>query len=316
MEIQSIGNIWLWSGFIAFVLFMLAIDLGIFHRKSHKVSFKEAAVWSLVWVSLAMIFNLIVWFQFGEVRATEFLTGYIIEKSLSVDNIFIFVIIFSALGIPSLYQHKVLFWGIISALIMRAGMIFAGTALMAKFHWLIYIFGGLLILTGIKLFIQRNKEQHPENTWSMRLAKKIIPSTHKFDGDKFFIIENGKRLATPLFMALILIEITDLIFAVDSIPAIFAITNDPYIVFTSNIFAILGLRSLYFLMEGLVERFIYLKVGLASVLIFVGLKMSLVDFYKVSPVTSLAVIALLLGTSIGASLWATRNKEAKISNTI
>lgn len=312
MGLESVGSPALWIGFIAFVLAMLAIDLGIFHRKSHVVGVREALIWSGVWISLALVFNVGVWWMFGAERGIEFLTGYLIEKSLSVDNIFVFVIIFSALGIPPLYQHRVLYWGIMSALILRAAMIFAGAALLAQFHWLIYVFGAFLIITAIKLFIQRGKEEHPEQGWAMRTARRLIPSTAQPDGDRFFTRQNGRRVATPLFMALIMVEVTDVIFAVDSIPAIFAITSDPFIVFTSNIFAILGLRSLFFLLAGVVDKFRYLKVGLAGVLAFVGAKMTMVDVLKVPPVFSLGVIALILGAAIGASLYVS-HRESRAS---
>ena len=301
-EIPSVGSPMLWIGFIAFVLLMLALDLGVFHRKAHVVGFKEAAAWSAVWVALALVFNGFVAWRFGAERGLEFLTGYLIEKSLSVDNIFVFVVIFGSLGIPALYQHRVLFWGILSALILRAAMIFAGSAMLARFHWLIYVFGVFLVLTGIKLFLQRGKTERPEDGWAMRTARRLIPSTPRLDGDRFFTVENGKRLATPLFMALILVEITDVIFAVDSIPAIFAITSDPFIVFTSNIFAILGLRSLFFMLGGLVERFVYLKVGLAAVLVFVGVKMTIIDLYKIPALVSLCVVLAILAASVVASL--------------
>ena len=302
MEVQSIGSPALWAGFILFVIAMLALDLGVFHRHAHVVRFKEALSWSVVWVSLALLFNAGVWWFFGAQKGIEFLTGYLIEKSLSVDNIFVFVVIFAAMRIPTEYQHRVLFWGILSALVMRAIMIFAGAAMIARFHWLIYIFGAFLILTGIKLFVQRGKESSHEQSWAMRLAYRIIPSTNKLDGSHFFTRIDGRTLATPLFMALILVEITDVIFAVDSIPAIFAITLDPFIVFTSNIFAILGLRSLYFLLADLVDKFRYLKVGLAAVLVFVGVKMTIVDIYKIPALASLAVVMVLLGASVVASL--------------
>jgi tellurite resistance protein TerC len=311
MELQSIGSPGLWLGFIAFVIGMLAIDLGIFHRKSHVVGMREALVWSSVWVSLALLFNGIVWKVYGAERGLEFLTGYLIEKSLSVDNIFVFVVIFGALGIPALYQHRVLFWGILTALVLRAVMIFAGTALLARFHWLIYVFGAFLVLTGVKLFIQRQHALNPADSSVMKLARRLIPATDRLDGEKFFTVENGKRVATPLLMALLLVEATDVVFAVDSIPAIFAVTSDPFIVFTSNIFAILGLRSLFFLLAGVVDKFRYLKTGLAAVLVFVGAKMSLVDLYKVPPLASLLVIATLLGVAIAASLWVSRKDSVR-----
>lgn len=301
-EVVIVGSPGLWMAFLAFVLCMLALDLGVFHRKAHVVGFREAVGWSVTWVALALCFNAFVAWRFGSERALEFLTGYLIEKSLSIDNIFVFVVIFGALGIPAIHQHRVLFWGILSALAMRAAMIFAGSALLSRFHWLIYVFGAFLVLTGIKLFLQRGKEQRLEDNWAMRTTRRLIPSTPRFDGSRFFTRENGRRVATPLFLALVLVEITDLIFAVDSIPAIFAITGDPFIVFTSNIFAILGLRSLYFLLGGLVDKFRYLKVGLAGVLVFVGLKMSMMDVYKVPPVLSLLIVLAILGGSIAASL--------------
>jgi len=309
MSLESIGSPMLWAGFIAFVLAMLAVDLGVFHRKAHVVGAREALAWSGVWVGLALLFNLGVWHWFGAERGLEFLTGYLIEKSLSIDNVFVFVIIFGALGIPALYQHRVLFWGIVSALVMRAAMIFAGSALLSRFHWLIYLFGGFLVLTGVKLYLQRGKEQHPEDGLFLRLARRVIPSSSRLDGERFFSRENGRRVATPLFLALLLVEVTDVIFAVDSIPAIFAITLDPFIVFTSNIFAILGLRSLFFLLAGMVDRFRYLKVGLSGVLVFVGAKMTLVDLYKVPPAVSLLVVLAILGAAVGASLWVSRRER-------
>jgi tellurite resistance protein TerC len=307
--LDSIGSPGLWVGFIAFVLCMLALDLGVFHRKAHVVRYREALVWSGVWIFLSLVFTAGVWWKFGSQSGIEFLTGYLIEKSLSVDNIFVFVVIFSSLAIPAENQHRVLFWGILSALILRAAMILAGTAMLVKFHWLIYVFGGFLIVTGIKLYLHRGRESHPENSALMRYARRAIRSTPRYDGQRFFTRENGRRVATPLFMALLMVEITDVIFAVDSIPAIFAVTTDPFIVFTSNIFAILGLRSLYFLMAGLMDRFRYLKVGLAAVLVFVGIKMTIVDFYKMPPLVSLAVVASILATAVLTSLSASKRPE-------
>ena len=311
MEMESVGSPALWAGFILFVLLMLALDLGVFHRKTHEVKFKEALTWSGVWISLALVFNLGIWWKFGPTPGMQFLTGYLIEKSLSIDNIFVFVVIFSALKIPALYQHRVLFWGILSALVLRAVMIFAGVAMLQRFHWLIYVFGAFLIFTGVKLFLQRNKEENPEDGAVMKLARRLIPSTSRFQGDHFFTVENGKKLATPLFMSLVLVELTDVLFALDSIPAIFAVTTDPFLVFTSNIFAILGLRSLFFVLAGMVEKFSYLKVGLSAVLVFVGAKMALIDVVKVPPAISLGVIALLLGGSIVASLLKARAPNAR-----
>lgn len=301
MPFETIGSPLLWAGFIAFVLAMLAIDLGVFHKKAHEVSLKEAGIWSAVWVALAVAFNVGVYFWFGSERALEFTTGYLIEKALAVDNIFVFVVIFSAFAVPAIYQHRVLFWGVLGALVMRAIFILAGGAFLQRFHWAIYVFGALLAVTGVKLLVQRNQEVHPENNPLVRMFQKIFPMTG-FHGDKFLVLKNGRRYATPLLLALVAVEVTDLIFAVDSIPAIFAITSDPFIVFTSNIFAILGLRSLYFLLAGIITKFVYLKVGLSFVLIFVGAKMLMMDLYKMPVALSLAVIAGILGLSIVVSL--------------
>lgn len=291
----------MWAGFILFVLAMLAVDLGIFHRKAHEISLREAAAWSAVWVTLAMVFNLGVHALFGPERALEFTAGYLIEKALAVDNIFVFVVIFAAFRVPAIYQHRVLLWGVLGALVMRAVFILAGGAFLQRFHWAIYVFGGILALTGIKLLLQRSHEMHPERNPLVKAVQKILPVTPDFVGDKFTVVRDGRRYATPLLLALVAVEVTDLIFAVDSIPAIFAVTTDPFIVFTSNIFAILGLRSLYFLLAGVIEKFVYLKVGLSFVLIFVGAKMLLMDVYKIPITTSLAVIAAILGLSIAAS---------------
>jgi tellurite resistance protein TerC len=300
----------LWIGFNLFILAMLALDLGVFHRKAHEVSFKEAATWSAVWVSLALVFNVGVWHFMGAEKGTQFLTGYLIEKSLSVDNIFVFALIFSYFAVPALYQHRVLFWGILGALVMRAIFIAAGATLIAKFHWIIYVFGAFLILTGLKMAFTPQKGLEPDKNPVLRLVRRLVPVTDRYHGQKFFVRENGVRLATPLFLVLVLVETTDLIFAVDSIPAIFAITTDPFIVYTSNVFAILGLRSLYFLLAGVMHKFEYLKLGLAAVLVFVGTKMALVDVYKIPSSTSLAVVGALLAISIAASLWKTRGRAA------
>ncbi len=310
MGFTTVGSPALWIGFICFVLLMLALDLGIFHRKAHIVGYKEALGWSSVWIALSLVFGAGIWWKFGPERGLEFLTGYLIEKSLSVDNIFVFVVIFGALGIPRLYQHRVLFWGILFALVLRAAMILAGTAMLAKFHWLIYVFGGFLIITGVKIFLHRNEEEEPEESWLMRTAKRFIPTTSRLDGEHFFTKENGRRLATPLFMALVLVEFSDVVFAVDSVPAIFAITRDPFIVFTSNIFAILGLRSLFFLLAEMVDKFRYLKVGLSFVLVFVGIKMCIVEFYKIPALVSLCVILSILAISVIASLQAEKRDKA------
>jgi tellurite resistance protein TerC len=301
-------SLWLWAGFNVFVLAMLALDLGVFHRKAHEVSMKEATAWSAVWISLALLFNVGIWHFMGPQAGLEFLTGYLIEKSLSVDNIFVIALLFSYFAVPSLYQHRVLFWGILGALVMRAAFILAGSALLASFHWIIYIFGGFLILTGVKMALTRDTEIHPEHNPLMKLVRRLVPVTSDYRGQKFFVRENGKLWATPLFLVLVMVESTDLVFAVDSIPAIFAVTKDPFIVYTSNVFAILGLRSLYFLLAGVMQKFVYLKLGLSAILVFVGVKMTIVDFYKIPSSVSLLVIAALLAISIGASLWKTRGE--------
>jgi len=308
-EVTSVGSPWLWAGFVGFVVAMLALDLGVFHRKAHVVRFREALAWSGVWVGLALLFNLGVWKFFGAGPAVEFLTGYLIEKSLSIDNIFVFVVLFGALAIPDVYRHRVLFWGILSALALRAAMIFAGAAMLERFHGLIYVFGAFLVFTGLKLFAQWRRPERTQESASVRWARRLIPSTTRLDGGRFLTVENGKRVATPLLLALLLVELTDVVFALDSIPAIFAVTQDPFIVFSSNIFAILGLRSLFFVLAGMMERFHYLKPGLASVLGFVGVKMMVAPVLEIHAAVSLGVIALLLGASVGASLLRTRGLE-------
>jgi tellurite resistance protein TerC len=302
MGAASIGTPALWIGFTAFILAMLALDLGVFHRKSHAVKMREALVWSAVWISLALIFNAGVYFWFGPDRALEFLTGYLIEKALSVDNLFVFLVLFSYFAVPAKLQHGVLFWGIVGALIMRAGFIAAGTALIQNFHWMIYIFGAFLVFTGFKLLAAKESEIHPERNLVIRMFRKLVPCVPEYRGSKFSVKEAGKSYATPLLMVLITIEATDIVFAVDSIPAIFAITTDPFIVFTSNIFAILGLRALYFLLAGMLGKFRYLKAGLGLVLAFVGIKMLVVDWIHIPIGLSLGIVAGILGIYVAASL--------------
>ncbi len=296
-----------WAAFGGIVLLMLALDLGVFHRKDHVVGPREALAWSLVWIALAVAFGGYVWLRHGAGSGLEYFTGYVIEKSLSVDNIFVFVVIFGALGIPALYQHRVLFWGILSALALRGAMIAAGAALLDRFHWIVYAFGGFLLLTGVKLFLARGAASHPEKSVLFQALKRVVPASPRLDGNRFFTVENGRRLATPLFFALALIEFTDVVFAVDSIPAIFAVTRDPFLVFTSNIFAILGLRSLYVLLASFVERFTYLKPSLAAVLVFVGAKMAAVDVIQLHPAVSLGVVLLILATGVAASVATQRS---------
>jgi tellurite resistance protein TerC len=302
MGLETIGTPMLWMGFTLFVLAMLALDLGVFHRRAHAVSVPEALGWTVFWIALALLFNAGVYFWFGPGRALEFFTGYLIEKALSVDNIFVFLVIFSYFAVPAAFQHRVLFWGILGALIMRAVFIVLGAALLQKFHWVIYIFGAILVFTGVKLFVQRGSEIHPERNPLFLLFQRLVPSVGDYRGSAFTVVKGGKRHATPLLLVLVCIETTDLVFAVDSIPAIFAITRDPFIVYTSNIFAILGLRALYFVLAGVMGRFHYLRVGLSLVLVYVGAKMLLTDLYKIPIVASLAIVAALLAGSIAASL--------------
>ena len=291
-----------WIGFNAFVFIMLALDLGVFHKKVHKIPVKEAVIWTLVWITLAMIFNVLIYFDMGKTKALEFLTGYVIEYSLSVDNIFVFIMIFSFFKVNNKYQHKVLFWGIIGALVMRAIFIFAGVALITRFHWIIYIFGGFLIITGIRMLLHGNTEVDPDKNPVVRFFRKFLPVTDTMHEDKFFIKQNSKTYATPLFLVLLIIESSDLIFAVDSIPAVLAISQDSFIVFTSNIFAILGLRSLYFAISGIMEYFRFLKIGLAFVLTFVGVKMCISNFIDIPVLYSLLTIISILLISVIASV--------------
>src|SRR5262245_31346625 len=280
MGVETIASPGLWAGFIAFVVLMLLLDLGIFHRSAHAVRPREALVWTLVWIALALAFDAGIYVWFGADRALEFLTGYVIEKALSVDNLFVFLVVFSYFAVPPEYQHRVLFWGVLGALVMRAIFIVVGAALLQHFHWVIYLFGGFLVFTGVKLLAGIGDEVHPERNPLLRVFRRAIPSVPDYRGPRFTVVEHGRRLATPLFAVLVVIEATDVVFAVDSIPAIFAVTGDPFIVFTSNIFAILGLRSLYFVLASAMGKFRYLNTGLGLVLAFVGAKMLITDVYK------------------------------------
>ena len=302
------STMWPWLLFTVFVLGMLALDLGIFHRQAHVVTKKEAALWSLVWVLLALVFNAGIYYVSGPERALEFLTGYVIEYSLSVDNIFVFIVIFSYFAVPEAYRHRVLFWGIVGALIMRGIFIALGAALLHRFHWIIYIFGAFLVITGIKMLLKEETEVHPENNAVIKLLRRLMPITERYEGQRFFVTRHGQRFATPLLVVLLTVESTDLIFAVDSVPAIFAVTSDPFIVYTSNVFAILGLRALYFLLAGVMDLFCYLRYGLGFVLSFVGTKMMLADVYKIPISISLGVIATALALSIIVSLLFPRKR--------
>ncbi len=286
-----------WGGFLLLILAMLALDLGVFHRKSHVVSTKEALGWSVAWVSLSLLFGAGVWVVMGSEPALEYLSAYVVEKTLSVDNVFVFAIIFSSLAIPAIYQHRVLFWGILTALILRAIMIFAGTALLERFHWLMYVFSAFLVLTGLKLLLRKG-EHDPAASLAFRAIRRFVPTSPTLDGQRFITRVGGRRVATPLFAALLLVEVTDVIFALDSIPAVLAISRDPFIVFTSNVFAILGLRSLYFLLSGAMTKLPGLDVGLAVVLLFVGFKMAAIEIVKLPAVVSFGIILAILATSV------------------
>lgn len=302
-------SIWIWIAFVGAIVGLLLLDLLVFHRKAHEVSFREATMTSLVWVSLGLGFGVVVWVWMGPQAGGEYLAGYLIEKSLAVDNIFVFAMIFAAFAVPARYQHRVLFWGVLGALVFRAVFILAGAALLERFHWAIYFFGALLILTGIRMLRQRNEHVDLSRSRVLALFRRFVPTTDEFDGQRLFTRRNGVLMATPLLAVLVLVETSDIIFAIDSIPAIFAITDDPFLVFSSNAFAILGLRALYFMLAGMMSRFIYLKVGLATVLLFVGAKMLVADLWKVPIWVSLAAIVTIVGASIAASLWATNEKR-------
>ncbi|HKO01332.1 MAG TPA: TerC family protein [Thermoanaerobaculia bacterium] len=295
-----------WLIFNAVVLSLLALDLGVFHRKVHVISVREALTWSAVWIALSLAFNAVIYFWLGRGPAVEFLTGYVIEKSLSVDNIFVIVLIFAFFRVPAELQHRVLFWGILGALVMRGGFIAAGSALIQRFEWVIYLFGAFLVITGVRMAFNREESFDPADSFMMRIAKRIIPMSDDYEGKRFFTRVNGRRAATPLFLALLVVESTDLIFAVDSIPAIFAVTQNPFIVYTSNVCAILGLRSLYFALAGMMSKFIYLKIGLAAVLSFVGVKMLLAGVWHMPTLMSLGVIIAILAIAVIASMWKTR----------
>jgi TerC family integral membrane protein len=294
--------IWFWIPFNLFILGMLALDLGIFHRRAHSVSLREASLWSGLWIVLSLCFNLGIYVVGGTEPALAFLTGYLIEYALSVDNIFVMVLIFGYFGVDPKYQHRVLFWGILGALVMRGTFIVLGTYLIQQFHWIMYVFGGLLVITGVRMAFREDKPFDAETNRVLRLVRRALPVTPHYHGKHFLVRQNGKLFATPLLLVLILVEVTDLIFAIDSIPAIFAVTTAPFLVYTSNVFAILGLRSLYFVLAGIVHKFHYLRYGLSFILVFVGVKMLLADIREVPIVASLVVIATALIISILLSL--------------
>jgi tellurite resistance protein TerC len=303
------ANIWFWGGFIAFVLAMLALDLGVFHRRPHVVGMKEAGIWTAIWVALALTFAAGLYFVVSRHAALTFLTGYVIEEALSADNIFVMVLIFEYFRVPKNSQHRVLFYGILGALVMRGAFIAAGSALITRFHWILYVFGGLLVVTGIRMAIRRDEAFDGEKSRIVRAVRRVLPLTTRYEDASFSVIENGRRLATPLLLVLILVELTDLVFAVDSIPAIFGVTRDPFIVYTSNIFAVMGLRSLYFLLAAVVARFHLLKYGLAAILTFVGFKMLVERWLEIDIALSLAIILSVLAISIIASLVWTQDRR-------
>lgn len=294
--------LWAWGAFMLFIVVMLALDLGVFHRESHEIRLKEALTWCAVWFSLAMTFNAIVWWWLGAEPAKLWLAGYLVEIALSVDNVFVFIVIFSFFRVPKVHQHRVLVWGIIGAAIMRFVFILAGISLMDRFHWLIYVFGVFLVFTGIKLALPHQDELNPEKNWAVRLFRRFYPVTPEYHGKRFFIVIDGVKKATPLFVVLLVVETTDVAFALDSIPAVLAITNNPFIVFTSNIFAILGLRALYFALSGVMGLFRYLNIGLAMILVFIGVKMLASNYIHVPIEISLGIIATVLVISVAASL--------------
>lgn len=308
--------VWPWLGFTILVLGLLSLDLGVFQRKAHAVSIKEALIWSAIWMTLALAFNAGLYFLRGPTIALQFLTGYLLEKSLSVDNIFIFALIFTSFRIPQIYQHRVLFWGIIGALLMRAVLIVAGVALLGAFHWIFYLFGAFLVITGIRMATRKEKGIQPETHPLVRLIQRFLPIAHNYEGSHFLTRRAGKLMATPLLLTLVIIEVTDLIFALDSIPAIFSITQDPFIVYTSNIFAILGLRSLYFVLAGVTQKFHYLKIGLAVILVYVGCEMILMDWIHIPVWISLCVITFVLCVAIVASSFRARKLAEKASEMV
>ncbi len=305
---ESTASPMMWALFGTLVVVTLVLDLGVFHRKAHAMAFREALSWTGVWVTLAMVFAGVIFLNDGSERGLEFLTGYVIEYALSVDNVFIFIVIFGSFGVPQALQHRVLFWGIIGAVVLRAAMIVGGIALLDRFHWLIYVFGGFLVFTGARMLFGGDDEAHPERSSIFVAFRRFVPSTPEFRGSSFFVSEAGKWLATPLFLVLVLVEFTDVVFALDSIPAIFAVTKDPFIVFSSNVFAILGLRSLFFVLAGVIHRFSYLKVGLSLTLMFIGTKMAASEVLKVPVALSLAIVATLIGGSMIYSVYRTRGE--------
>lgn len=308
----SVAPSWLWIAFCVGIFVLLIIDLSLFGKAGHKVSRKAALIESGLWISISLIFNLWFGFAFGKELGLEFLTGYLVEKSLSVDNLFVIILIFSAFKIPEQHQHRVLFYGVLGAILLRAFFIVIGAQLLHHFHWILYVFGGILIFTAVKILRDSDDKQDVQENWIIRFVKRLIPTTTAYSGNHFFLLENGVRKATPLFLALVVIEVTDLVFAVDSIPAVFAVTQDAFVAFASNILAILGLRALYFVLADWVGKLRYLKPGLAAVLGFIGVKMLLIDFYKIPSWVSLLVIFSILVTAALSSWYVVRLEKQKL----
>ena len=308
-------DLWIWATFVAGIVGLLLLDLFVFHRDAHEVSFREAAVFSAFWISLGLLFGGVIWWWRGAEDAASYYAGFLIEKSLAVDNIFVFALIFTSFAVPAKYQHRVLFWGVLGALVFRAAFIAGGAALLETFSWTIYVFGAFLVITGFRMARSRNEEIHPERNPALRLFRRLVPTTEGYRGQRLTVLEAGRRMATPLLAVLVLVETSDIIFAVDSIPAIFAVTDDPFLVFTSNAFAILGLRALYFMLAGMIDRFVFLKVGLAAVLVFVGVKMLLTEVWHIPIWLSLAFICSAIGASIALSLRATRDGPRAATST-
>jgi tellurite resistance protein TerC len=306
----NINELPLWIGFIVFILVMLFLDLKVFHRKSEKVSVRNALVWSAVWIAMALAFGVGIYLLWGHEIGLQYFTGYLIEKSLSVDNLFVFLMVFSYFCVKDEYQHRVLFWGILGAIVMRAIFIFAGIGLLHALGWIIYIFGAFLVYTGVRMAFKKDEKMEAENNPVLRLVRRVIPVSKDYHGEKFFVVENGLRKATPLLLVLIVIETTDIVFALDSVPAILSISSDPFIVFSSNIFAIMGLRSLYFALVGVLQKLRYLHYGLAAVLVFLGIKMLAGEFVEIPTLLSLGVIAIILTVAVIASLvWSSRHPQ-------
>jgi TerC family integral membrane protein len=303
-------QLWVWGAFLGLILGLLALDLFVFHREAHEVGFREATKFSVFWIALGLLFGALVFLVWGPTAGGEYLAGYLIEKALSVDNIFVFALLLNYFAVPAKYQHRVLFWGIIGALLFRAIFIAAGVTLIQQFHWVIYVFGAFLVFTGVKMARHQDEEVHPERNPVLRLFRRLVPTTPNYEGPRFVVRRGGRVLATPLLAVLVLIETSDVIFAVDSIPAILAVTREPFLVFTSNAFAILGLRALYFMLAGMIDRFVYLKVGLAVVLIFVGVKMIVSEWFEIPIWASLVIIAVTIAISVLASLRKTAGAAA------